>query len=398
MLSGKRIILGVTGGIAAYKAVNLLRLFQKQGAEVRVTLTPSATRFVGVETFASLSRGPVPVKVFSDNHAQDWTQHIHWGEWADLLVIAPCTANTLGKIAHGLSDNMLTSTVLAARCPVMICPTMDGCMYTAPATRRNLSIIRDFGYHILEPEKGYLASGLEDVGRLPAEEDIAAAAARIIESNDPEITRVLAGRKVLITAGPTREHIDPVRYISNPSSGKMGFAMARAAQRLGAEVTLLHGPVNLKLPRGMTHLPFTSADDLFEKVKANADHDVVIMAAAVSDFTPAVVHDEKVKKDRADSSIELKRTNDILKWLGENKKDGQVLIGFAMETQDLITNARKKLQKKNADWIIANSLKEPGAGFGVDTNCVHLLGLESDDQFKGSKLDVANQVLAHIFS
>ena len=394
MLSGKRIILGVTGGIAAYKAAFLLREFQKAGAEVRVTLTPSATRFVGLETFASLSGHEVAVDIFPDeSQSTDWTRHINWGEWADLFVIAPCTANTLAKIAQGISDNMLTSTVLAARCPMLICPTMDGEMYESPSVFENLQKVQDFGYHILEPEAGYLASGLIGKGRLPEFEDILTKAEKIIGS----VEGPLKGKKVMVTAGPTREFIDPVRFISNPSSGKMGFAMAEAAQRLGAEVTLIHGPVSAPLPDGIYKESIISAEDLFDAVKNHSDADVVIMAAAVSDFTPEKRHLHKVKKEDVESSIALKRTTDILSWLGDQKKKEQVLIGFAMETENLIENATQKLASKKADWIVANSLTSEKAGFEADTNTVHLISSDKTIQFEGSKKDVATMVLNHIF-
>lgn len=394
MLSGKRIILGVTGGIAAYKAAFLLRELQKAGAEVRVTMTPSATRFVGLETFASLSGHEVAVEIFPDDPgSSDWTRHINWGEWADLFVIAPCTANTLAKITTGISDNMLSSTVLAARCPVLICPTMDGEMYESPAVSLNLKKVQKFGYHILEPETGYLASGLEGKGRLPEIRDILEKASEIIGS----IKGPLEGKKVVVTAGPTREHIDPVRFISNPSSGKMGIAMAEAAQRLGADVTLIHGPISVSKPEGIQSLSITSTADLFEAVKEYRDADVIIMAAAVSDFTPTKIHQQKVKKTADENSIDLKRTQDILAWLGENKREGQTLIGFAMETENLIENATSKLKKKNADWIIANSLNDKDAGFEADTNTVHLLGKDADQKFQGTKKDIAIEILNTIF-
>jgi phosphopantothenoylcysteine decarboxylase/phosphopantothenate--cysteine ligase len=394
MLSGKRIVLGVTGGIAAYKAVFLLREFQKAGAEVRVTMTPSATRFVGLETFASLSQHEVAVEIFPDDtQSTDWTRHINWGEWADLFVIAPCTANTLSKIASGISDNMLTSTVLAARSPILICPTMDGEMYESPTVTKNLKKVQEFGYHVLEPASGFLASGLEGKGRLPEFEDILEKASEIIGS----IEGPLKGKKVMVTAGPTREFIDPVRFISNPSSGKMGFAMAEAAKRLGAEVKLIHGPVSAPKPEGIHTTSITSAAELFETVKTHADADVIIMAAAVSDFTPSKTYSHKVKKESGSSSIELSKTTDILAWLGENKKSDQVLIGFAMETDNLIKNAAKKLSKKNADWVIANSLSTEGAGFEVDTNHVHLISKNSETEFSGTKQEVAELVLGKIF-
>ncbi len=394
MLAGKRIILGVTGGIAAYKAAFLLREFQKAGAEVKVTITPSATRFVGLDTFASLSGSEVAVEVFPENGASDdWTRHINWGEWADIFVIAPCTANTLGKIANGLSDNMLTATVLAARSPVLICPTMDGEMYESPAVTANLKKISDFGYHILEPEAGFLASGLTGKGRLPEFDVILAKVAEIVGSNEG----VLSGKKVLVTAGPTREFIDPVRFISNPSSGKMGFAMAEAAKQMGAEVTLIHGPVALDAPGGIKKIGITSTADLFEAVKQEAQSDIVIMAAAVSDFTPKNTYGHKVKKATAVNTVELEKTQDILAWLGQHKIKDQILIGFAMETENLVENAGKKLEAKNLDWIIANTLGGKDSGFAVDTNIVHLLGKNIEKKISGTKKQVAVDVLKFIF-
>lgn len=395
MLSGKRIILGVTGGIAAYKAVFLLREFQKAGAEVRVTMTPSATRFVGLETFASLSGHEVAIEIFPEQQesATEWTRHINWGEWADLFIIAPCTGNTLAKIANGISDNMLTSTILAARCPILICPTMDGEMYESPSVSTNLKKVKEFGYHILEPDSGFLASGLEGKGRLPEFDSILDKASEIIGS----IKGPLEGKKVVVTAGPTREFIDPVRFISNPSSGKMGYSMAIAAQRLGAEVTLIHGPVHLKAPEGIITNSIVSAEDLFKAVQEKADADIIIMAAAVSDFTPTDTFDHKVKKDNDSNLLNLKGTTDILAWLGERKPTNQTLIGFAMETEHLIENATSKLKSKNADWIIANSLSNKDTGFETDTNHVFVLGSNSNTEFKGSKQEVAERVLKFIF-
>lgn len=401
MLSGKRIILGVTGGIAAYKAVFLLREFQKNGAEVRVTMTPSATRFVGIETFSSLARSEVAVDVFSDNRgpssADSWTRHIHWGEWADLMVIAPCTANTLAKIVHGLSNNMLTSTVLAARCPILLCPTMDGEMYKALATQQNLSKAREFRYHILEPEEGYLASGLEGKGRLPEIETILDRVGELLTSkkkgNGP-----LSGKTVLVTAGPTREHIDPVRFISNPSSGKMGISMASAARQMGADVVLIHGPISIAPPAGINTFEIETTEELFQKVKEFSTADVVIMSAAVSDFTPVEYHEQKVKKKEAEPQLKLKPTQDILSWLGEHKKNGQVLIGFAMETENLIENATAKLKEKNADWLVGNSINEPGSGFETDTNKVYLIGGKKEIEFEGTKKEIAVRLLDYIFS
>ncbi len=396
MLSGKRIILGVTGGIAAYKAAYLLRDFQKAGAEIRVTMTPSATRFIGSETFAALSRNEVAVEVFNDeNPGKDWTKHIHWGEWADLFVIAPCTANTLSKIVHGNADNMLTSTLLAARCPVLICPTMDGEMYESPSVSRNLKLAEESGYYILEPDSGYLASGLDDKGRLPEPQAILEMAEKIIEENRKK--GPLSGKKVVVSAGPTREFLDPVRFISNPSTGKMGIAMADAATALGGDVVLLKGPVNTKETERLHVESFTSADELFSLAKKHADADVIIMSAAVSDFKPAEKTDQKVKKQNAPDTIPLKRNPDILQWLGENRKNNQILIGFAMETENLEKNAREKLKKKKIDWICANSLSDEKSEFGSDFNTIHLIGHDHQETLSGEKKVVARQILRAIF-
>ena len=397
MFAGKRILLGVTGGIAAYKAVYLLREFQKSEAETRVTMTPSATRFVGTETFSSLSRHEVAVEVFNqDKPGESWTKHIQWGDWADIFIIAPCTANTLSKLVHGQSDNMLTSAVLAARCPVLICPTMDGEMYESAAVEQNLKKAKELGFYILEPESGYLASGLDAVGRLPKPEKILDESLKIIKKH--AIQGPLTGKKVVVSAGPTREFFDPIRFISNPSSGKMGFAMAEAARLLGGDVTLLHGPVTAQLPDRIQKESFTSADDLFELVKNHKDADVIIMSAAVSDFKPANSFSQKIKKSDVSLNLALSRNPDILEWLGKHKKPGQTLIGFAMETEHLKKNALSKLERKNLDWICANSVTEGGAGFGSDTNKITLLGKQTELSCTGTKQEVANQILEKIFA
>ncbi|TNE71933.1 bifunctional phosphopantothenoylcysteine decarboxylase/phosphopantothenate--cysteine ligase CoaBC [bacterium] len=393
---GKHILLGVTGGIAAYKSANLLRSFQKLGAEVRVIMTPSALRFVGIETFQALSRHEVAVEIFSENPDSDWTKHIHWGEWADALVIAPCTANTMAKIAHGMADNMLTSTVLAARCPIVICPTMDGEMYEAPATQRNLKLLKESGFHLIEPDSGYLASGLVAKGRLPEDDVILAGVWKTISGlHQPQI---LAGKKVLITAGATREFFDPVRFISNPSTGKMGISMAKAAQLLGAEVTLIHAHISVDIPRGIKAIPVESAQDLFEAVKAqHSTTDIGIFTAAVSDYTPDHKNEHKIKKVESELLISLKKTPDSLAWFGENKRNGQISIGFAMETQDILEHAQAKRIKKNADYIIANSLTEKDAGFATDTNSVLMISEHEIKAFKGLKEEISSEILKTIF-
>jgi phosphopantothenoylcysteine decarboxylase / phosphopantothenate---cysteine ligase len=395
-LSGKRILLGVTGGIAAYKAVYLLREFQKKKAEVRVTMTPAATRFVGVETFSTLSRHEVAVEVFNDTSPGDsWTKHIHWGEWADLIVIAPCTANTLSKLVHGQADNMLTSVVLAARCPVLICPTMDAEMIHHPAVKKNLDLAVSYDFNILMPGEGYLASGIEGAGRLPEPEKILKKSEEVLNSRKQ--SGPLSKKKVLVTAGPTREYIDPVRYISNPSSGRMGIAMAMAAEDLGGDITLLHGQVTEKVPGSFTSYEFESADDLFNRIKEHRDADVVIMAAAVADFKPAQAKKQKVKKDKEVPELKLTSNPDSLAWLGKHKRNDQVLIGFAMETEKLEENAQQKLESKNLDWICANDLTGDQSGFEHESNQILLLGKEVKEEFRGEKKVIAKQILNRIF-
>lgn len=416
-MQGKRIILGVSGGIAAYKSVYLLRELQKVGAEVRVVMTPSATRFVGLETFTALSRHEVPVYVFNDTPGTDvtssWSKHIQWGEWADLMVVAPCTANTLAGLVHGFSDNMLLTTALAIRCPLLLCPTMDGEMYRAASTLRNLSLARELGFHILEPGEGYLASGLHDAGRLPETELILTEIERLTASAQmvahPRETHVaeslsdartvLAGKRVLVTAGPTREFIDAVRFISNPSSGKMGVAMAIAAKSMGAEVTLIHGKMSSSIPGDIPSEEIVSAEELFDAVTTVSDtYDVIIMAAAVSDFTPIHQVNHKIKKTDASEQIMLKPTRDILKWLGEHRKSHQTLIGFAMETDNLEAETERKRASKNADWICGNLLNGKESGFEVDTNTILLKGRARQHILTGPKRQVAEDILRFIFT
>lgn len=423
-LRGRRILLGVSGGIAAYKSVLLLREYQQQGADVRCIATPAALRFIGKDTLSALSRHPVPVEVFPDDGdvESNWTRHIQWAEWADIMVIAPCTAQTLAKIVHGFSDNMLTSTVLAARCPLLICPTMDGGMYESPATRANRQKAAEMGFFVMEPEHGYLASTLEAKGRLPGIGHIALETARIIQKAGQTTTNVpaqkpLSRKRVLVTAGPTREYLDSVRFLSNPSSGKMGVAMARAAAALGATVELLHGPLQIPLPESSPELEIhtyaiTSAEELFEVVQkrqnAASAPDLIIMAAAVSDFRPAQPQQGKVKKQQAALNIDLERTPDILHWLGQHRKPHQQLIGFAMETEQLIEAAIEKRARKNVDYIIANTISgTPGApaagGFESDRNEVFVIGPETHadappSSLSGSKEDVALAVLRQILA
>jgi phosphopantothenoylcysteine decarboxylase/phosphopantothenate--cysteine ligase len=367
-------------------------------------MTPSATRFVGLETFAALSRNSVPVEVFNENNddiESAWSKHIHWADWADLMVVAPCTANSLAKIVHGHSDNMLTTTVLAVSCPVLICPTMDGGMYRSAANQRNLSLAKELGFEVLVPESGYLSSGLDDTGRLPDIHVIVNKISAVLEGKsgaDDPFSTLLKDKKVLVTAGPTREFIDAVRFISNPSSGKMGVAMAKAAAQMGAGVHLIHGTINIPIPADIKHTEIVSAADLFEAVKSqSSETDVVIMAAAVSDFTPEVSVSHKIKKSAADQEIKLKPTIDILKWLGENRKKGQILVGFAMETDNLESEIIRKREQKNVDWIVGNLLTQEGAGFETDTNHVIVQGQDTNFSVSGTKIDVAREILIKIF-
>lgn len=413
MLSGRHILLGVTGGIAAYKAAYLVRALQKKGALVRVIMTPAATRFIGEETFSALTGHEVGIHTFvQDDSLQNsitdaetahsnaseqihnpWTRHIQWSEWADLFVIAPCTANTIAKITHGNSDNLLTAAVLASRTLILICPTMDGEMINAPATTHNLELLKSRGFHLLEPEEGYLASGLMGKGRLPEPDNIVAH----VESLLANETGPLYGKKVVVTAGPTREHIDPVRFLSNPSSGKMGLAMAKAAQRLGAQVHLVHGPISLAIPEGIQSYAILSAQDMFEQVKALHPADIFIKAAAVSDFSPTTTHNHKVKKSKEESHISLAPTPDILKWIGDHKDQDTISIGFAMETTDLLEQAKTKRRKKNADWIIANFIESEQQGFASNYNKVTLIGDGVEESFEGPKDDLAMSLLRSIF-
>ncbi|MEL6589998.1 MAG: bifunctional phosphopantothenoylcysteine decarboxylase/phosphopantothenate--cysteine ligase CoaBC [Bacteroidota bacterium] len=385
-LKGKRIILALSGSIAAYKAVYLLRLLKKAEAVVKVVTTPSVDHFVGELTLSSLSGH----KVFSGLWNENWSEHVSLGTWADLMIVAPATANTLAKMSLGLCDNALTAVYLAARCPVMVAPAMDADMMIHPRTQANLERLREDGVEVLPTGTGFLASGLEGPGRLLEPEDIF----QRIEARFANAS-LLAGKRVLVSAGPTREAIDPVRFISNHSSGKMGYALARTAQAFGADVTLVSGPVSLSPPEGVNLIQIQSAAEMLAAIKErSAKQDVIVMAAAVADYTPAEVADEKMKKKEGDMAIPLRRTVDILRNLGEKKQAGQVLVGFAMETQNELENARKKLASKNLDFIVLNSLREAGAGFGHDTNRVSLIHREKEVQELPlmSKEDVAKHI------
>ncbi len=390
MLSGKKVILGVCGGIAAYKSVYLLRLLKKAGAEVQVVTTESASRFVGDLSFSSLAGRPV----FQDLWGEEWSAHVELGLWADLMVVAPATANTLAKMAQGLCDNALLAVYLSAKCPVMVAPAMDLDMYAHPRTQANLQTLTTDGVEVLPTGTGFLASGLQGPGRLLEPEEIFA---RIEAKLNP--AQDLAEKKLLITAGPTRESIDPVRFLTNHSTGKMGYALARQAADMGAEVSLVSGPTNLTDPEGVKTIRVQSTLEMFEAVMARAQvQDVMIMSAAVADYTPKEVATEKIKKQGDDLVIHFQRTQDILATVGQQKRPDQFLVGFALETQDEEANARRKLEKKNLDAIVLNSLRTEGAGFGHDTNQVTIMTRDGAKQAfpLKTKDEVAKDILGII--
>ena len=392
MLKGKTVVLGVTGGIAAYKIANLASMLVKQHANVRVIMTQNATNFITPTTFETLTGKKCLVDTF-DRNFEFQVEHVSLAKQADIFMIAPATANVIAKVAHGLADDMLTTTFLACRSPKYIVPAMNTQMYENPITQDNLNICRKYGMHVIEPASGYLACGDTGAGKMPEPETL-------FEYILQELAckKDLAGKKVLVTAGPTREAIDPVRYITNHSTGKMGYAIARAAARRGAEVTLVSGPVDLKAPLGVRLVPVISAKDMFDAVTSvSAEQDAIIKAAAVADYRPAVVGAEKTKKSDGNMNIELERTDDILAWLGAHRREGQVLCGFSMETQNMLENSRVKLDKKNIDMVVANNLKIAGSGFGTDTNVVTMISKEEEIQLELlSKAEVAHKILDEI--
>ena len=393
MLKGKTVVLGVTGGIAAYKIANLASMLVKQHANVRVIMTQNATNFITPTTFETLTGKKCLVDTF-DRNFEFQVEHVSLAKQADIFMIAPATANVIAKVAHGLADDMLTTTFLACRSPKYIVPAMNTQMYENPITQDNLNICRKYGMHVIEPASGYLACGDTGAGKMPEPETLFE---YILQELACE--KDLAGKKVLVTAGPTREAIDPVRYITNHSTGKMGYAIARAAARRGAEVTLVSGPVDLKAPLGVRLVPVISAKDRFDAVPSvSAEQDAIIKAAAVADYRPAVVGAEKTKKSDGNMNIELERTDDILAWLGAHRREGQVLCGFSMETQNMLDNSRAKLAKKNVDMIVANSLRTAGAGFGTDTNLVTVITKDGAEELElMSKDQVAHELLNRIF-
>ena len=390
-MKNKCIVVGVTAGIAAYKICQLVSSLKKQGNEVHVIMTKEAEKFVTPLTFQTLSNQKVITDMFTVDYTPD-VHHISLAKKADLFVVAPATANIIAKIAHGIADDMLTTTFLASTCPKMIVPAMNTNMLNNPITQDNIATCQKYGMHIMSSGAGYLACGDVGAGRLPEPEEIEDAIASLVETD-----RYLQGRHVVITAGATQEEIDPVRYITNHSTGKMGYALAKEARNAGAKVTLISGKTNLPQPYGVDVVNVISAADMRECVVNNFEKaDVVIMSAAVADYTPIEKADHKIKKAEGDLSIALKRTQDILLTIGKKKREDQVVIGFAMETENLLENAAKKLQEKNANYIIANSIREPGAGFGVDTNIVKIISPTSvEDLGLLSKDDTAKEILRH---
>lgn len=379
-LLGKRVILGISGGIAAYKTAELIRLFKKSGADVQVVMTPTAEKFVTPLTLGTLSERPVHAEIFPDNELGSWTKHIEFGLWGDIFVVAPATAQTMAKLANGMCDSMLTAVALAARCPILVCPAMDHDMYEHPATKESMDTLRGFGYHIMEAEEGELASGLIGKGRLPAPNTIFDRTVQIISDSTKAKKGRLSGKKVLVTAGPTREPIDPVRFISNHSTGTMGYEIAAAAERRGAHVVLVSGPTALDSPDGVHRVDVVSAADMYDAVQCDSDADLVIMVAAVADYSPEDPSLSKIKKKSEELNLDLKPTQDILASLGRDKKTNQILIGFALETDDGEKNARAKLDKKNLDWIVLNNPNEEGAGFGTATNRVTMIGRDGSTE------------------
>ena len=368
MLKGKTVLLGVTGGIAAYKAAALASALVKQHAAVEVVMTANAAQFVTPLTFEQLTGRRTMVDTFDRNFSHQ-VEHISLAERTDLVMIAPATANVCAKLAHGLADDMLTTTVLACRCPKLIAPAMNTNMYENPVTQDNLDILRRYGWDVIEPASGRLACGAVGKGKMPEPDDLLQHILKYLA-----LPHDLEGKKVVVTAGPTQESLDPVRCLTNHSTGKMGYAIAKMAMLRGAEVTLISGPTSIAPPPFVNVVNVVSAQDMFEAVAdAAPTADFIFKAAAVADYTPADYNDNKIKKKDGDLSIPLKRTQDILKYLGEHRREGQIICGFSMETENMLENSRAKLSKKNVDMICANNLKQVGAGFGVDTNVITVI-------------------------
>ncbi len=393
MLKGKKIVLGITGSIAAYKAAVLTRLLIKQGAEVQIVITPAGKEFITPITLSALTSKPVISEFFSQRDGT-WHSHVDLGLWADAMLIAPATAATIGKMAHGIADNMLITTYLSMKAPVFVAPAMDLDMFAHPSTSRNLDILRSYGNHIIEPASGELASHLVGKGRMEEPEQIV----QVLEEYF-RASATLQGKHIMITAGPTYEQIDPVRFIGNYSSGRMGFALAEACAERGAEITLISGPVELKTTHPAIHrIDVQSAAEMYaEAVKAFPATDVGILCAAVADFTLEQTAKTKIKREKDDLLLRLKPTQDIAASLGKMKQPHQRLVGFALETNDEVNHAKEKLQRKNFDFIVLNSLKDKGAGFRVDTNKITILSATEQQTFPlKDKRAVANDIIEYL--
>ena len=392
MLKGKTVLLGVSSSIAAYKSCNLARMLTKLGAEVHVAMTPNAVNFVHPLTFETLTQHKCLIDTFDRNFEYS-VEHVSIAKKADVVIIAPASANVIGKIANGIADDMLTTTVMACTCKKLIAPAMNHNMFHNPIVQENIEKLRRHGYGIIEPVKGMLANRDIGDGKLPDEETLLEHIVREIA-----FEKDLSGKRIMVTAGATRESIDPVRFITNHSSGKMGFAIARAAMLRGADVTLIAAHTDVEPPMFVDVVKVESAEDMFCAVKEHlSESDIVIKAAAVADYTPVTVADSKLKKSDADMSIPLKRTTDILRYIGENRRSDQVICGFSMETDNVFENSRKKLVSKNCDMICANSLRKAGAGFGTDTNIITMITPEDDTELElMSKFDAANIILTKL--
>ena len=389
MLKGKTVVLGVTGSIAAYKMANLTSMLTKLHCDVHVIMTKNATNIINPITFETLTARKCLVDTFDRNFNYN-IEHVALGEKADVVLVAPASANVIGKMAAGIADDMLTTTILACKCKKIVAPAMNTNMYENPVVQANLKKLKEFGMEVIEPASGMLACRVEGKGKLPSEEVLLEYILREIQ-----FEKDMTGKKVLVTAGATQEAIDPVRYITNHSTGKMGYALAKIAMRRGADVTLITAPTNLPAPLFADVVPVVSAQEMFDAVKERAPQmDIIIKAAAVADYTPVSVSDEKIKKKDGDLSLPMRRTTDILAYLGEHRRPGQFICGFSMETENLVENSKKKLQKKNADFIVANNLRDEGAGFGTDTNVVTLVMEEGIVELPCmSKEEVAEAVL-----
>lgn len=392
MLKGKKIVLGITGSIAAYKACLIIRALIKQGAEVQVVITPAGKEFITPITLSALTHKPVVSEFFSQRDGT-WNSHVDLGLWADAMLIAPATASTIGKMANGIADNMLITTYLSMKAPVFIAPAMDLDMYAHPSTQQNLKTLQGYGNHIIEPQSGFLASGLEGKGRMEEPERIVEFLDKALSQTEPQ--KDLAGKSILITAGPTYEKIDPVRFIGNYSSGKMGFALAAECARRGSEVTLVAGPVSLSTPEGVNRIDVESCQEMYEaSTKAFPQMDAAILCAAVADFRPETTADQKIKREKDDLVLRLQPTHDIAQQLGKLKTDNQVLVGFALETNDEEVNAKKKLAKKNLDFIVLNSTRNKGTTFRSDDNQISIISANGQKDFpKKPKTEVARDIV-----